>query len=157
MPFGSPLCLSFEISPPKGLGVSFVDAGKFERGAVGDCAVAVGAIEKDWIVWRDLIEVPARRENWRRPESFNPTAAGDPFARLFLIDALFNFREKIFEAVDAFEVERDFAKADSGKMMMRVSESRQHRLAGQIDDARFRRRHIPARRDSIRQKQCDRL
>ena len=100
--------------------------------------MSVSSAEKYRIVWRDFVEVPTRRKHRRRPESFNPAAPGYPFARLFLIDALFNFGEKILKAGDAFKVERHLAKADAGKMMMRVSHSRHQRFAIQIDDARFR-------------------
>ena len=127
-----------------------------ERRAVCHCAMTVGAIEKDGIVWRNLVEVRARRKHRRLPESFDPTAAGDPLARLCLINSRLNFRQKIFEAGDAFEVERHLAKADSGKMMMRVSHSRHHRLAVEIDDARSLRQHTFARRDLSRRRQCDR-
>src|SRR6185436_18124533 len=83
----------------------------------------------------DLVQVPTCGKNLRSPESFNPTAARDPFAWLFLIHALFDFGQKCFEAGQAFEVERHLAKTDPGEMVMRVSHSGQHRPAVQIYDA----------------------
>src|SRR6185503_13294051 len=95
----------------------------------------VSTIQKDGVVWRDLVEVPTRRKNRWSPKGFNPPATSYPLARLFLIDALFHFCQKRFEAGDAFKVERNLPKADAGKMMMRVSHSRHHRSAVEIDDA----------------------
>ena len=92
----------------------------------------------------------------------DPAAACDPLAGLGLIDARFHFREQIFETCRAFEVECHLALADPGEMLVRVSETRQHRVAFQIDDTRvwsnqFLRSLVRADKDDTFGFDCDRL
>src|SRR3989442_1353273 len=98
--------------------------------------MAVRAVEENRIARGDLVEVPAGGKHWGLPESFDPAAARDPFARTLLTNTFLNFCQKLLKTVDAFQIQVHLAKADAGKMMMSVSHSRHHRLAIQIDDAR---------------------
>ncbi len=112
MPFGSPLCLSFEISPPNGFGVFLSMPAKFQRSTVCDRAVTVGASENHGIVGRDFVEIPTRRKHRRLPVSFDPSASGYPFAGLCLVDACFHLREKVFEAASCL---RDSESSREGR------------------------------------------
>ena len=99
--------------------------------------MTVSPIQEDGIIWRNFVEIPARRKHRWSPESFNPAASGNPFAGLFLHHTLFYFDQKVLKVVNAFEVEGHLTKPDSGKMVMRISHSRYHRPATEIDNARI--------------------
>ena len=94
--------------------------------------------ENHRIIRRNLVEVPARRKHRRRPESFNPATARDPFPRLCLIDSGFYLREKILEIGDSFEVQRHLAKANALQVVMRIGQPRHHCRPVQIHDSRIR-------------------
>src|SRR4030095_1937370 len=44
-----------------------VDTSKLQRSTVRNCNVTVSSSENDWIVWSDLVEVPTRWKDGRRP------------------------------------------------------------------------------------------
>ena len=114
IPFGSPVSLSFEISPPKGLAVFLSTSASFSAALLTTDAVSIARVEDHGIVRRNFVECPTSRKHRRLPESFDPAAARYPFARLRLIDARFDLREKIFETRRAFEIERHLAKSNAG-------------------------------------------
>src|SRR5204862_5886337 len=82
-----------------------VDLRDPQRGAVGDRGMSIGASEKNRIIRRDFVEIGASRKLRRIPERLDPTAAGYPFSAFGFGDALFYFREKIFERVRSFEIQ----------------------------------------------------
>src|SRR6266699_3371679 len=88
----------------------------------------------EWVTGRGWIEtfwqppvIPTRGEHRRLPESFNPSAAGNPFTGLCLINFSLYLCQKILKVRYALEVERHLAKADAFQVMMRVGHSRQCR------------------------------
>ena len=85
--------------------------------------MSVSASENHRIVWRDLVQIPARRKHRRLPVCFDPATAGDPLARFCLVHARLHFREQIFETRRAFEVQRHLTKSDTGEMLVCVCES----------------------------------
>ena len=98
--------------------------------------MAVRAFEDHRIVGGNFVQIRARGKHRRLPESLNPAAAGDPFAGLCLIDARFNFGEKVFQAGDAFKIQGQLAKANAREMMVCVGQTRHDCRAVQIDNAR---------------------
>ena len=71
--------------------------GDFKGRAVCDRAVAISAGQVDRIIRSDFVEIRSRRERLRLPESFDPSASRNPLAGLGLVDAGFDFGQKIFE------------------------------------------------------------
>src|SRR3977135_1281903 len=97
--------------------------------------MAVSASQEDRIVRRELVEVLPGRELRRFPESLDPTAASDPFVALGFCDSRFHLRQKIFERVRAFQVQRQLALADSEDVTMRIGQARHQRFAAKINGA----------------------
>src|SRR5438105_3139379 len=98
--------------------------------------MTVGASEEDGMLGRDFIEVTARGELWRFPESLDPAAAGDPFTGFGLCNALLHFSKKFFERVRAFQVQIHFAFPDPENVAVRVGEPGKYGAAVEIDYAR---------------------
>ena len=98
----------------------------------------VSSPQKDRIVGRYFVQIPTGGKHWRLPESFNPSATGNPFAGLCLIDARFYFGQKVLEVGDAFEIQIPLALPHADEVIMRVRQAGQNRGATKIDHARFR-------------------
>ena len=107
-----------------------------QRRAVRDRGVAIGTSEEHRVVRRDLVEVIAGGELRRLPERLDPAAAGDPFPALRFRDPLLHFREKIFERVCAFEVQRQLALADPEDVAMRIRQAGHDGFSREIYGAR---------------------
>ena len=124
------------------------DARDFERTAVDDDRVTVGAFERHRPVGDHRIEIGARRKRGRLPLRFDPAAPDDPLGGIggrALAQSLLQRRE----ARHAGHVEADFAQADPGEMRMGIRQARQDGRALQVDDARAGRRAPPRfRRES---------
>src|SRR3984885_10827376 len=58
------------------------EAGEFEGARVGQADVSVDALRVTRMTAAPLVDIPARRQSPDGPESFVPTFADDPFARL---------------------------------------------------------------------------
>src|SRR5262249_45007106 len=127
-----------------------VDSGELKRGGIDDNRVSVSAPKNHGIVGRDVVEVAARGKCGRAPESFNPSAAADPFAWLGRSHALFHPVQQLLQTFCAFQVEGELARADTQEVIVRVGEARHHGCALQVEQASTRANvglHISVRAD----------
>ena len=77
-----------------------------------------------------------------------------------MINARFRFCEKIFERVGAFEIQTQFAFANSENVAMRIGQSRNNRVLVEIDrafSAKFFSRFLRANKNDPVFFDCDRL
>src|SRR3954467_11677253 len=99
--------------------------------------MAVSPREKNRILRCDLVQIAARWKLWRFPESLDPAAAGNPFARFRFPHAFPRFGEKILKRVCVFEIQGHLALADPENVAMRISETRRQRFTRQINNTGF--------------------
>ena len=135
MPLGSPLCLSFEISPPNGFACSCRRRRFSERRCLRPRRDRQ-RVRESRDCWVRLCRGPNALETPAVSSAFRSIRVPSPNRRALLIDARFHFGEKIFEAGGAFEIESHLTLADAGKVLVRVSEARQDSVAFEIDDTR---------------------
>ena len=96
IPFGSPLCLSFEISPPNvGVFLSMPPRFKAAVFATEPCPSARPRITG---LFGATLSRSQRGKYRRFPMRFDPAAPGNPFAGFCLAHSRFQLREKVFEA-----------------------------------------------------------
>src|SRR5947209_18469024 len=98
--------------------------------------MTVGAGEKHGMIRRDFVQVLTSRKPGRFPKCFDPAAASDPFSGWSFSGALGKFCQKVGEGVGAFEVESQFAFADSKNVAVRIGQPRKERSIMKIDHAR---------------------
>jgi hypothetical protein len=94
MPFGSPLCLSFETFAAERIGRVLVDARELQRRTVRDRAVSVCAPENHGLLGATLSRSQRVGNTRRLPVRFDPAASGHPFAGFRLVTRAFTFARK---------------------------------------------------------------
>ncbi len=98
--------------------------------------MAVGAFERDGSIVDDSIKVNPGGKGRRRPTRLDPSAPGEPFARLPLLRPLAKPDFQVCEAGSALKIEAQLPEADAREVRVGVRKTRKYREAVHIHPSR---------------------
>jgi len=121
------------ISPPKGFSVSLSTPAILRAALLATAPWPSARVRKTGL-FGAILSRSHRSGRRGLPECLDPAASRHPLVRLGLVNARFDFGQKIFEARRPFQIEVHLAEPHAGEMIMRVYKTGHDRRAFQIDD-----------------------